>query len=199
MRAKRVPKSLCVLSVVAASLTLVGLLRSVQEPAAAEPSRDGGYSIFHETMVDMAWPDIEKAAKAGAVVLMATAVIEEHGPHMSCGTDTYLGYLLCKLTRRQLESKGVKAVIAPPFFWGVNSATHVFPGTFAIQPETAKVLLWDIFASLKSMGFGAFSSSTPTGTASTSGRSSRPSWRLRSSRRWISAISFRPTTCGSSD
>lgn len=117
-------------------------------------AREGGYSIFHETMADMAWPDVEKAAKDGAAVLLTTAVIEEHGPHMTCGTDAYLGYLLCRLTRRELESKGVKAVIAPPFFWGVNSATHVFPGTFAIRPETAKALLGDIFASLKSMGFG---------------------------------------------
>jgi creatinine amidohydrolase len=132
---------------------LSGFPQKSQVPAAAEPARDAGYSIFHETMVDMAWPDVEKAAKDGAVVLMTTAVIEEHGPHMSCGIDTYLGYFLCKLTRRELESRGVKAVIAPPFFWGVNSATHVFPGTFAIRPETMKALLGDIFASLKAMGF----------------------------------------------
>jgi len=120
----------------------------------AQSAASGGYSIFDETMVDMSWPAVEKAAKDGAVVLMTTAVIEEHGPHMSCGVDTYLGYFLCKLTRRELEAKGVKAVIAPPFFWGVNSATHVFPGTFAIRPETAKALLADIFASLKTMNFG---------------------------------------------
>jgi len=119
----------------------------------AQRSFDAEYSIFRETMVDMTWPEVEKAAKDGAVVLMTLAVIEEHGPHLSCGTDTYLGYLLCKLTRRELESLGVKAVIAPPFFWGLNSATHVFPGSFAVRPETMKALLADIFASLKSMGF----------------------------------------------
>jgi creatinine amidohydrolase len=153
MRRKTVSKFVCVLSLGAASIMLAGCPQDGRKPAAAEPSRDGGYSIFHETIVDMAWPEVEEAAKDGAAVLMATAVIEEHGPHMSCGIDTYLGYFLCKLTRRELESKGVKAVIAPPFCWGVNSATHVFPGTFAIRPETAKALLGDIFASLKSMGF----------------------------------------------
>jgi creatinine amidohydrolase len=137
----------------AVSLVLSGFSQDTKSQAAADRTRDAGYSIFHETMVDMTWPEVEKAAKDGAVVLMTTAVIEEHGPHMSCGTDTYLGYFLCKLTRRELESRGVKAVIAPPFFWGVNSATHVFPGTFAIRPETVKALLGDIFASLKSMGF----------------------------------------------
>ncbi len=113
----------------------------------------GGYSIFHETMVDMSWPEVEKAAKEGAIVLMTTAVVEEHGPHMSCGIDTYLGYLMCKLTRRELESRGIKTVIAPPFYWGVNRTSHVFPGTFTVRPETMKALLHDMLASLKSMGF----------------------------------------------
>jgi creatinine amidohydrolase len=135
------------------SLGLSGVTQKKPDPDVPQ-AREGGYSIFRETMADMAWPDVEKAAKDGAAVLMTTAVIEEHGPHMTCGTDAYLGYLLCKLTRSELESKGVKAVIAPPFFWGVNAATHGFPGTFAIRPETAKALLGDIFASLKSMGFG---------------------------------------------
>jgi len=115
--------------------------------------RSGGYSIFHETMVDMTWPDIERAAKDGAVVLMTTAVIEEHGPHMSCGIDAYGGYLMCKLTRRELESRGIKTLIAPPFFWGINRTSHVFPGTFTVRPETMKAMLQDMLASLKSMGF----------------------------------------------
>jgi len=113
----------------------------------------GGYSIFHETMVDMTWPEVEKAAKEGAVILMTTAVIEEHGPHMSCGCDAYGGYLMCKLTRRELESRGIKTLIAPPFYWGINQTSHVFPGTFTVRPETMKAVLHDMLASLKSMGF----------------------------------------------
>jgi creatinine amidohydrolase len=104
-------------------------------------------------MVDMTWPEVEKAAKDGAIVLMTTAVVEEHGPHMTCGIDTYLGYLMCKLTRRELESRGIKTVIAPPFYWGINRTSHVYPGTFAVRPETMKAVLHDMLASLKSMGF----------------------------------------------
>ena len=63
----------------------------------------GGYSIFHETMADMTWQEVEKAAQKGAVVLLAGAVIEEHGPHMVNGIDTYLGYMTCKIIRRELE------------------------------------------------------------------------------------------------
>ena len=57
-----------------------------------------GYSLFDETMVDMAWPEIEKAAQEGAIVLLPTGVIEEHGPHMGLAVDIYLAYILCKLS-----------------------------------------------------------------------------------------------------
>jgi len=132
-------------------------LKSVEKQRNTEtddmPVASGGYSIFHETMVDMNWPDVENAAEQGAVVLLPTAVIEEHGPHMSCGIDTYGAYLVCKLTRRELESRGIKTLIAPPFYWGINGTTHVFPGTFTVRKETMKALLHDILSSLKSWGF----------------------------------------------
>src|SRR3989339_2117368 len=111
-----------------------------------------GYSIFDETMVDMAWQEIEKAVEAGAIVLLPTGVIEEHGPHMGLGVDTYCSYLVCKLTRRKLEAKGIKTLITPPYYWGVNNATGSFPGSFTVRKETMKHLLWDILASLKRWG-----------------------------------------------
>jgi creatinine amidohydrolase len=112
-----------------------------------------GYSIFQETMADMTWQEVEKAAEEGAVILLPTAVIEEHGPHMGCGVDTYLAYQTCKLARRELESRGIKALIVPPFYWGINRTTHVFPGTFTVRDNTMKAVLTDILSSLKSWGF----------------------------------------------
>jgi len=112
-----------------------------------------GYSVFNETMADMTWQEVEKAAEEGAVILLPTAVIEEHGPHMGCGVDTYLAYQTCQLARHELESRGIKALIVPPFYWGINRTTHVFPGTFTVRDKTMKAVLEDILASLKSWGF----------------------------------------------
>lgn len=112
-----------------------------------------GYSIFDETIVDMTWPEIERAAKDGAVIIQPTAVIEEHGPHMGIGVDTYLAYVKCKLIRRELESKGIKAIISPPFFWGINNATGSFPGSFTVRKETMEAVLYDTFANFKRWGF----------------------------------------------
>lgn len=44
-------------------------------------------------MVDMAWPDIEKAARDKAIIILPIGVIEEHGPHMGLGVDAYCSYL----------------------------------------------------------------------------------------------------------
>jgi len=111
-----------------------------------------GYSIFDETMVDMTWPEIEKAAEEGAIVLLPAGVIEEHGPHMGLGVDTYCSYLVCKLARRELEAKGMKTLIAPPYYWGINNTTGSFPGSFTVRKETMKAVLYDILASLKRWG-----------------------------------------------
>ena len=40
-----------------------------------------GYSIFSETMADMTFQQIERAAEQKLPVLFPIAVIEEHGPH----------------------------------------------------------------------------------------------------------------------
>ena len=111
-----------------------------------------GYSIFDETMVDMAWTEIEAAAKKGAIVLLPTGIIEEHGPHMGLAVDTYAAYLVSVLAKHELESRGINTLIAPPQYWGVSPATWVFPGTFSIRPETMKAVIYDILASLKRWG-----------------------------------------------
>jgi creatinine amidohydrolase len=112
-----------------------------------------GYSIFDETIVDMKWPQVEKAAQDGAIVLFPTGVIEEHGPHMGLGVDAYMAYLKCKLVRRKLESRGIQTIIAPPFYWGINNNTGAFPGSFTVRKETMKAVLYDTMASFRRWGF----------------------------------------------
>jgi creatinine amidohydrolase len=116
-------------------------------------SSEMGYSIFDDTMVDMTWPEIEKSAKQGAIVLLPIGIIEEHGPHMGLAVDTYVPYLVCKLARRELETRGINALIAPSCYWGVSAGTSVFPGTFSVRKETMKALIYDILCSLNGWGF----------------------------------------------
>ena len=107
-----------------------------------------GYSIFDETMVDMTWPEIEKAAGEGAIVLLPIGIIEEHGPHMGLAVDTYIPYLLSVQAKRHLESRGTRTLIAPVPYWGISRSTSVFAGTFSVRNETMKALIYDILTSL---------------------------------------------------
>lgn len=108
---------------------------------------------FSQTMIDMTWIDIQHLAENNAVVLLPLGVVEEHGPQLSLGTDTYLVYSKCVLIRDILENQGKNAVIAPPFYWGINQATGAFPGCFTSRAETVMAMIFDIIQSLKKFGF----------------------------------------------
>ncbi|MGH7390372.1 MAG: creatininase family protein [Candidatus Rokuibacteriota bacterium] len=113
----------------------------------------GGYSIFHETMADMTWPEVERAAREGAVLLWGLGVIEQHGPHLPLGVDVYLPQATLKRTRRMLAGRGVPALVIPPFYWGINNVTGSFPGSFTVRPETMAALMLDVFQSVRKDGF----------------------------------------------
>ena len=111
------------------------------------------YSIFADTMADMTYQQIEKAAERKVPVLFPIAVIEEHGPHLCLGTDTYIIYNLCKKVRKGLLDQGVDSLIVPPYYWGINIATNGFAGSFSVKPETMVFVLCDLLGCLKSWGF----------------------------------------------
>lgn len=112
-----------------------------------------GYSIFHETMADMTYPEVVAAARNGAVVLWGLGVIEQHGPHLPLATDVYLPYALLRKTREILATKNIASVLMPPFYYGVNFVTSAFPATFEVRPEIALELMVDLIKSLKKDGF----------------------------------------------
>ncbi|AOY77719.1 creatininase family protein [Clostridium formicaceticum] len=111
------------------------------------------YSIFEDTMADMTYFEIERLIKEEAVVLFPIAVIEEHGPHLPLGTDTYLTYAILKHVKKLLEDMGMKSVIAPPYYWGINVATGGFVGSFTVKVNTMKAVIKDCIECLEQWGF----------------------------------------------
>ena len=114
----------------------------------------GGYSVFHQTIADMTFPELVKAAEEGAVVLWGLGVIEQHGPHLPLGTDVYMPMALLRRVRVLLGERGVKSVIMPPFYYGVNHVTGMFPGSFEVRPQIMIELMIDLIKSLKKDSFG---------------------------------------------
>lgn len=110
-------------------------------------------SIFENTMATMTWPEVDEAAKKGAIVMFPLAVIEAHGPHLPLGTDTFSSHTICCIVKEKLAYRGIPAVIAPPFYWGVNQATGAWPGSFSSRESTVRACLYDICENLKNFGF----------------------------------------------
>jgi creatinine amidohydrolase len=125
----------------------------------------GGYSIFHDTMADMTYPEVARAATNGAVVLWGLGVIEQHGPHLPLATDVYMPAALLRRVRQLLAEKNVDSLIMPPFYWGVNHVTGLFPGSFEVRPAVMVELMIDLIKSLKKDGFSTLFSVTGHGDA----------------------------------
>jgi len=112
-----------------------------------------GYSIFADTIADMTWPAVDEAARRGAVMLVPIAVIEQHGPHLPLATDIYGAYLLTRHIRSKLGEAGVEAVIAPPYYFGMNPTTGMFPGSLHIDRETMVAVLTQLLHNYSRWGF----------------------------------------------
>jgi creatinine amidohydrolase len=112
-----------------------------------------GYSVFVDTMADMTYPEVEAAARNGAVVFWALGVIEQHGPHLPLATDVYVPMAVLRGARRLLAERGIESIIAPPFYWGVNAVSSDFPGSFKVRPAVMIELMKDVFATLAGDGF----------------------------------------------
>lgn len=112
-----------------------------------------GYSIFHETMVELPWTKIDQAAKAGAIVLLPVGIIEEHGPQLGLAPDLYATYNWCKMILPGLAARSIQALIAPPMYWGISPMVRMYAGTFSVREATMKGLLYDIYSCLRDWGF----------------------------------------------
>lgn len=112
-----------------------------------------GQDIFADTLAEMTWYEVERAAKEGAVLLWAFGVIEQHGPHLPTGTDVYLPQARLRDVKRVLAERGIPALIVPPYYWGVNVVSGAFPASYRVRPELMKELMADVFASFETDGF----------------------------------------------
>lgn len=110
-------------------------------------------NIIENTMVTGNWQQLQRAAAEKQPVLFPIGVIEEHGPHLPLGADIYWSYRMCSRVKEELERRGKKSIIAPPYYWGINHCTGGFPGSFSLKPETMQQVLYEIFENLKSFGF----------------------------------------------
>lgn len=122
------------------------------DPNASVPSGQDS-DVFADSIAELTWREVEDAAHNGAVVLWAFGVIEQHGPHLPCGTDVYLPSTSVRRIRRELGTRGIRSLIMPPYYWGVNAVSASFPGSYNVRPQVTQDLVADVVAGLARDGF----------------------------------------------
>lgn len=109
--------------------------------------------VLAGTIAELTWPEIDAAARDDAVLLWAFGVIEQHGPHLPTGTDVYLPSARVRAVSDRLAGHGVRALVMPPYYWGVNVVSAGFPASYQVRPELMRELMADVLDGVARDGF----------------------------------------------
>jgi len=88
---------------------------------------------------DLTMPGFEALRLKTQTVLIPVGSLEEHGPHLPLGTDTFHAL---ELARRVAQRRPV--LVAPPLFYGMCRSTREHPGTVSISGDSLRSLLVDL-------------------------------------------------------
>jgi len=96
---------------------------------------------------DLASPDVAAAIADSPVAVIPIGSVEQHGPHLPCGTDTFAAELVAKAIAERID--GLYVPFGP---YGVTPIHAGHPGTINLRRSTFEALLTDICLELADMG-----------------------------------------------
>lgn len=102
---------------------------------------------------EMSWPEVQAALEAGTrTMIIVTASIEQHGPHLPTMTDTAIGHAVGERLARRLGHALMAPVIRP----GCSDHHLAFPGSLSIPAEVFIETVIAYVRSLAPHGFQTF-------------------------------------------
>ena len=84
-------------------------------------------------------PEFEAWREQHRTVILPVGSVEEHGPHLPLGTDTFHAL---EVARRAAELRPV--LVAPPLYYGLCRSTREHPGTVSISGNTVRALVTEL-------------------------------------------------------
>ena len=103
------------------------------------------------SIYELTSPDVEATLAASRTVVLPFGSIEQHGPHLPCGTDTIAAELIAKSLANRLN--GLYVPFCP---YGITPIHSGFPGTISLGRTTFEHLLTDVCRALIDMGAETF-------------------------------------------
>ncbi len=91
--------------------------------------------------------EFEEGLKQSTTLIIPCGSVEEHGPHLPLGTDTWHAV---ELSRRVARKKFVW--VAPPLWYGLCRSTSEHPGTVGITGMTLRALIMDVISAFYHQG-----------------------------------------------
>jgi hypothetical protein len=89
--------------------------------------------------LDMTWQDIAGAATARWIAVLPLAAIEQHGPHLPLGVDSYIADAYLKQVREMLP-ENLPVTFLPTQRVGISTEHLAYSGTLSLSAQTASCL-----------------------------------------------------------
>ena len=100
---------------------------------------------------DLTSPEVKQVVAASRTAVIPFGSIEQHGPHLPCGTDTIAAEVIASALAETLD-----ALYVPFGPYGVTPIHAGHPGTITLRRSTFEALLTDICEELIGMGVDRF-------------------------------------------
>jgi creatinine amidohydrolase len=93
-------------------------------------------------------PEVGAEAGRGAVALVPTGAVEQHGPHLPVGTD----FLIARAIAEEVARSSDAVLVAEPLAYGCSWHHQTFAGTVSLSPRTYCAVVEDVCTSLAASG-----------------------------------------------
>jgi creatinine amidohydrolase len=98
------------------------------------------------------WKQVDALPRESTLLVLPTAAIEQHGPHLPLATDMLINNLLLGHALEKLPPE-LPIYALPPVHYGKSNEHIGFPGTLSVSASTFMAVLRDLGASISSAGF----------------------------------------------
>ncbi len=98
-------------------------------------------------MIDLTRDEIKAQLEASPLVLLPAGSVEQHGPHLPTGTDTFAAEIISHAVAEQMNG-----LVIPWTPLGVTPMHAPFPGTITLSPDTYMRMVVETCASLARHG-----------------------------------------------
>jgi creatinine amidohydrolase/Fe(II)-dependent formamide hydrolase-like protein len=138
---------------------ITGSAASARDQATERHSSAPARSKIYK-LEELTWPQIDALDRQRTLFILPVGMIEEHGPHLPVGADTfgvtYEAHGASRRVSRALPDWNV--VMMPPINYGQSGANRlgdmlVHPGTYDIRQSTLRSLVADLGGQIAQNGF----------------------------------------------